>query len=186
MKILYPDRSTSITADEADADYPIFNVENDYVEEKWKATSNTARVTVVLSQGSGCFVYGTNATGIVVTIKEGAWVDSDELSNTATYGISNGKGALWVDYDELSGEHTIWLDFTSAAGTIVEAGIVRAGDVSSFRDPSQGMQEGLSDLSIKKPLGEGAKYFKKQEVIRTFGFTPVSYTHLTLPTKRIV
>jgi hypothetical protein len=172
VKILYPSNVNSITADEENADYPVSNVENDYVEEVWKATTNTARVTLNLSRGNGCFVYGTNATGITVTVVDDAAGIEEELSGSAvTFGTSNGKGALWADYTAIAVAHTIKLDFVAAAGTIIEAGIIRAGDVSSFRDPSRGIQEGLKDLSVMKDLGEGGRYYKKQAVIRTFNFS---------------
>ena len=172
MNILCPDRVTSVVADEENTDYPISNVENDYVEEVWKATTTTAKVTLTVSQGNGCFVYGTNATGITVTVKDGVVPQA----STQTFGTSNGKGALWVDYATIDHEHTIELDFVFVPiivgpSDIVDAAIIRAGDVSSFRDPSQGMAEGLKDYSIIKELNTGALYIKKRAIVRTFNFS---------------
>jgi hypothetical protein len=94
------------------------------------------------------------------------------LSGSAvTFGTSNGKGALWADYTAIAVAHTIKLDFVAAAGTIIEAGIIRAGDVSSFRDPSQGMAEGLKDFSIIRTLNTGSRYIGKRAIVRTFNFS---------------
>ena len=184
MKILYPDRITGITADEENANYLIANARNDCPKEKWKATSEDARVILVVSQGAGCAIFEANATGIVAVVNDigltcswlagNAWITGTawlgETSVTATYGIANGKGALWIDYAEISEEHTIHLYFTAAAGTIIAAGIIQAGDVSSFRDPSQGVGEGLKDYSIIRKLNTGAPYIKKRAIARTFQF----------------
>lgn len=186
MRNIYPDRITAIIASEENANYPVSNVQTDYIKEKWKALSASATLLLSVSKGAGVAVFGTNATTLTVTAGAGltaswasgaawasgaVWMSPDTFPVTTIYDLSaSNVGALWGDYDEIAYPHVVELIFTGAAGSIIEAGVVRAGDVNTYRDPNAGITEGLRDYSIIKELNAGAFYTKKRDIVRTFGF----------------
>lgn len=186
MRNIYPDRITSVTTDEENANYPASNVQSDYVKEKWKATSADAVLVLTVSQGAGVAIFGTNATTIEVAVSDGrtaawapgaawasgaVWADSSGTSVIKTYDLSaSNVGALWADYTKKNYKHIVELIFTGVAGSTIEAGVVRAGDVNTYRDPKSGITEGLRDYSIIKELNSGAFYTKKRDIVRIFGF----------------
>lgn len=128
MKIIYPDNITSVTADSADANYPVANLENNIVKKIWKAASgvSTTNVTLSVSRGNACALFNTNATSITVTIAEVltlawnaapaagmdvtwnaapasgmdvAWAGGQSTATTETFLLdAAGIGTLWVDY----------------------------------------------------------------------------------------
>jgi len=52
MYIVYPNKITSVSADEENANYPVTNLETDYIKEVWKATSKDAELTLNVSGNS--------------------------------------------------------------------------------------------------------------------------------------
>lgn len=196
MKIIYPDNITSVSADEENANFPVENVQTDYIKEVWKATSKDAQLTLNLSSGKGAALFGCNAATAVVTLiialgaiwgpeafghigaEWGAPGDghigalwNPEISITTKYDFSkSGLGALWIDYDEIPFPHGILITLIMAPGGIIEVGVAKAGNVKLFQDPLMGIEEGLHDYSIKRELSNGAWYIKKRDIVRTFSF----------------
>lgn len=186
MKVIYPDLTVSIAADEEDSDWPVSNTQDDYPGNVWKATSRTAELTIVAGAGANAVaVFNTNATSVTMISKTGnevAWRDGTEWRNpvtvmwreydASTYSVydltTSGVGAFWAEYTDPEIQHTVYLSFVSPSGTVVQAGVVRVGTVNSFRDPKYGLKEGLIDYSIVKELNNGARYYRKRNIVRTF------------------
>jgi len=186
MKAIYPDLISAIVADEADADYPITNVEDDYPKRVWKATSAHATVTLTVASGSSAVAFfGSNAATATIIVAIGnahtiAWASgivwtsgivwNTAISSTDVYDVdAAGVGSGWSDYTDPVKVHVIQLYFEKSTG-IIEAGIIRAGTINSFNDPLAGIKEGLYDYSIIKELENGSWYVKKRDIVRTFGF----------------
>ena len=195
-KIIYPDNITSVSADEENANFPVENVQTDYIKEVWKATSEDAQLVLKVSSGKGAALFGCNAASVVVTVSLGGlaaeWAAAGDGHDGAEWGAASGGhegaeweggeydvvteydldeaglGALWLDYNEITTTHFVTIDLTMAAGSIIEVGVAKAGDVYSFPEPTYGITEGLRDYSIVKELSNGAWYVKKRDIVRTF------------------
>jgi hypothetical protein len=178
---LRTDNVISITASSEDASFPATNLQDDFTTNLWKAASGTtATLTVNVSKGSALEIINTNATEMTIsvgsgetyedeagwTIEDGYEYSADEVTSVTAENLPGSGGRIWVDYSEFSGAHVITIAITAA--TVPSAGILRAGLVQQFKDPAPGIQEGSADFSIEKELNNGADYFRKRNVVRTF------------------
>jgi hypothetical protein len=187
MKIIFDtdllsDNITTITADSEDASFPIANVQNDYSTDFWKAASgvHTASISILASKGSAVLVYNTNAYAATIIIGSGeTYADytgysqeagfsykSDGISVTGSYNLPGVGGRLWADFAEFT--TPFWVTVVLTATATIHAGIVRCGYVQDFNDPGYGMSEASNDYSVELELNNGAEYFRKRNVVRTF------------------
>jgi len=177
------DNVTSITASSEDAAFPATNLQNDFTTDLYRAVADVLSVTltILVSKGSAVALVNTNATSATVTAGTGGSYENEagysyeagysnedsEQSVTLVYDLPGTGGRLWADYTNFTGPHIVKITLTAA--TTVYAGIVRAGTVQSFADPAIGLSEGSKDYSVEKELNNGADYFRKRNVVRTFG-----------------
>ena len=72
MKIIYPANYISaITADEANSEYPVTNLQDEHPNKVWKATSKDARVSLtLLANCEAVAVFASNATTVSSTISQ--------------------------------------------------------------------------------------------------------------------
>ncbi|HDZ15540.1 MAG TPA: hypothetical protein ENH60_11685 [Pricia sp.] len=193
MRVIYPDNIATISADEVNINFPISNVQNDHVKKVWKANSNDAVINIGVSSGSAVALFGSNATAVVVKTRigglggqwdaaaqwhdgigdvgaDGAWNVESLTTETIKFDtLSTGQSALWCDYTDPGVGHTIEITLSSATGTTLEVGVIRAGTVRDFRDSEYGIREGFVDYSIQEELASGSWYYKKRDIVRTFG-----------------
>lgn len=198
MKIIYPNRISNLIADTADTNFPIANLLNDVVKKKWKAVAGVsdAVITGTVPKSAGVALFGTNATSITValsSILELYWNTSAagiEMSwNTSAAGIEiswgvspitvpdqtfgldeNGVGSFWADWSEITTPHTITLTLNNNAFNTLDAGVLVAGDVTALENPVYGITEEMIDYSIIKEMTNGAIYYRKRDVVRSFSF----------------
>jgi hypothetical protein len=153
MKILYPDCISSVTADSADADYPVANVSDDHPQKFWRAAAGvtTATLSIVTTTASvaGLCIAGTNAVSGVVTVK-----NSTEVTTYETHNLSSTWGRFFL---KLNSAYTEVLHITVAltATAAVYAGILRCGTLIDLADPQYGLKQQRQDYSIKKELSNG-------------------------------
>jgi len=175
------DNITSVVASSSDANFPVANLRDDFTTNLWRAASGTsATLTAQVSKGKGLALYNTNATSITVLagsgetyVNESGYVNetghayaADTVTVAAAEVLPGIWGRIWVDYTEILVPHVLTITLTAAA--VPYAGIIRAGMVQTFKDPTREHEEGSEDLSIEKELNNGADYFRKRNVIRTF------------------
>jgi len=187
MKCIYPDKITSISASEADASFPVTNLSDAHPKKVWKGTSRDAVLTVIASAGGALAVIATNATSITVVISTGqtlvwdtgiAWIsgivwDTTGDADTTELSLLDGDidGAIWSQFASArTSAFTATITLTADAGETIQAGIVRCGTANDYKDPQYGISESLIDYSIIKELNNGATYFRKRDVVRTFDF----------------
>lgn len=178
---LLTDNVTSCVASSEDADFPDENLRDDFTTNLWRAASGTtATITLQVSKGSSVMLMNTNATEVIVTAGSGeSYVDEtgcvseigylnadDEVATIAAYSLPGSGGRLWADYSVFAIPHIVTL--TLAASSAPYAGIVRAGVVREFKDPAPSHAEGSVDYSIEKQMNNGADYFRKRNLVRTF------------------
>jgi hypothetical protein len=78
---------------------------------------------------------------------------------------------FWQEYTEQVAAHTATIKLTAASGETIEAGIVRAGSMQTYKSPQYGISQSPRDFSIKKQLRNGAIYTKKLEIIRAYSYS---------------
>jgi hypothetical protein len=74
----------------------------------------------------------------------------------------------WMDYTYQSTAHTATVELQSITGTVVRGGTFIAGVGIDLPNPAYGLKEGRKDYSIKKELNNGAIYYRKRNIVRTF------------------
>ena len=175
------DNVTSISASSSDANFPVTNLRDNFTTNLWKAASGaSATITLLVSKGSAIEIINTNATDITITagsgetyedeagwsLEDGYSYAEDEVAVIAAGSLPGERGRLWGEYSEFSGPHVVTATLT--ADGIPSAGIIRAGVVERFRNPAPSHEESSIDYSIEKELNNGADYFRKRNVVRTF------------------
>lgn len=77
MKLMYPHNyATAITASTENANFPVENLEDDYVGNLWKATGTVATLIIECAAGTNCLaIFNTNAESI--TIRLSGWESID-------------------------------------------------------------------------------------------------------------
>ena len=189
MRVIYPDNTLSITANEENGNYPIENVQDDYIKRVWRATSNDAVIDITASSGSALALFGSNATSVTVNARDGAegvqwdsgaqwdspsWVTELLTSQTIVFDtLPTDQSALWCDLTNYPSNFAVEIMLSSVAGSILEVGVIRIGTVRDFRDAAYGIEEGLVDYSIRKELNSGAWYYRKRDIVRTFSLSLV-------------
>ncbi len=175
------DNVTSCVASSEDASFLDENLRDDFTTNLWKAASGTtATITLQVSKGCAVMLMNTNATEAVVTagsgetytletdytLETGYSLAADEVAVIEVYKLPGSAGRLWAGYSEFTGPHIVTISLTAA--TPVSAGIVRAGNVEEFKDPAPSLGESSIDFSIEKEMNNGADYFRKRNVVRTY------------------
>ena len=166
MKILYPDKLISVSANEANANYPVTNLTDGHLKTLWKATSRDAILTISAGPyASGLALFNTNATSAQVVVE----AIGGEAQEDDTYDLTTSEeGCFDAYYNSRGVTHEIVITLSSLAGTTLEAGQLAVGTVETFIDPEYGLQEGMVDNSIVKKLLSGGFYTKKRNVARQF------------------
>jgi len=183
MKVIYPERISSVLADEANANYPDDNVLDNHPKKVWKATSKDAQMKLTCTGATNAVaLFNVTADKITITVKNAAETatlvaaQEFDLKGTDTYlefiqDLGENWTQLWYDYGYQSDPIVVIIDFEAAAGEIVEAGVIRCGLAIDFLDPGFQLQEGLKDYSIVKQLNNGAIYIRKRDTVRSFAGT---------------
>jgi len=176
------DNVTSISASSSDANFPVTTLRDNFTTNLRKAASGTtAHITLLVSKRTAVELPNTNSTSVVVSAHSGeaytnedGWSLEEDWSYTndefvvtsKIYNLPGAAGRLWAEYDEFTEPHTLTLSLIS--DSVPNAGIIRAGVVEEFRDAAPKHGENSIDYSIEKELNNGADYFRKRNVVRTF------------------
>lgn len=178
---LLTDNITSLAASLEDDDFLVGNLRDNFTTNLWKAaTGTTATLTLQVSKGSSVELLNTNAISAIITagsgeaytletgysLETGYLLVDDEVAVIVAHSLPGNAGRLWADYSLFAGPHVVKIDLTALAP--VSAGIVRAGNVEEFKDPEPSNSEGSTDYSIEKEMNNGADYFRKRNVVRTY------------------
>ncbi len=167
---IYPGRAGTIVATSEDANYPDGNMADDYPQNVWKAASGTQTATLtvpvaaVQSSLGAIALFNTNATSYSLTI-------TDTITSATVLAASGtmSYGRLWKTFSPTANALSASITLTTTA-TTVECGILRAGDVTTVRNPQYNITEGWKTFSIKKALRNGATYTKRLHRIRSFSY----------------
>ena len=163
MYIINPTtKITSITASSEDASYLKENVEDDFRTNLWKSTSSSL-ATLTLSVSSGAQAIGiayTNAPTVRVLVSGGV--------HDSTYTMDTYHPNLFVNYGTVATAHTVTLAFADPGTTVPYCGIIRCSNIHEFKNPRYGLNEGMTDYSVKKRTNNGALYYLQRNIVRTF------------------
>lgn len=190
MIIIKRNAITSISASSADAAYPATNLLNDSPKKKWKAASSSvsyAYLDVVTSGTTGALgMVGIVAESVFVTITDPngivwqsvVWpaVDWDlppegvVVTQEMIDDLANGYQSVWVSFPEFTDPVSIRIELRKTAGTpmILAAGVLHVGQPTEISGVQYPLNEGLEDYSIQRQLSNGATYYKRRDIVRTF------------------
>lgn len=193
MKLIYPQRITSVTADYENSSYPASNVLDNHTSRVWKSAGSTpwrgtltCAVAGIPSGYGSVAIFNTNAIRIgmqVTQISNGmaSLIKDWQYSNYGTSYLGFVRGQtqkfydIWMDYDStyIRANHTITisLDAGAGAGVVAQCGVVRAGDMNEFDNPQYGLNENYNDYSVIKQLNNGGIYFRKRGIAKKYSGT---------------
>ena len=99
---------------------------------------------------------------------------NDDVSTTATVTQRAGSNSLWIQLNTpIDIPVDAILTLVGEGGTSVYAGIIQANISRTYgdKDPQYGITEGRIDYSILAENSNGSRYYKKRDIVRTFGLT---------------
>lgn len=189
MKHIAINQITSITADYADVEFPATNMLDDKPKRVWKAGGGVSSATVSIEVSGECSdiaIFGTNAITATFDVYDpnaiewgdsDTWGDTDTWANSDFVGITGtvirreNTGAMWIALNQTLTRPCIAdLYLLASGGDELYAGITTAGLGDDFNEA--GMRYGLSedrrDYSVTAELSNGARYYKKRDIARTF------------------
>jgi len=146
----------------SDTAYPVQNLEDDFRTNPWKSSASSD-TTLTLTVNSGA-----QAIGIAYTNAPAVRVQVVDASYDTTHTIDSGHPSLFVYYGTVAAQHEIILTFADPGADEPYCGIVRCSDAYKFKNPEYGLKEGLKDYSVEKRMNNGALYYKKGNIVRTF------------------
>lgn len=185
MKVIYPNQVTVVAADTENANFPAVNVLDEHPRKLYKATTNSAIITLTVASGaSGLSIFNTNADTVEIEITVGdltVWADLTAWGDLTVWGgdvpslpiveiydLVDSK-QIWAEYFQKDVPHEVKVTLQTSE-PILEVGIIKAGPIHEFQTPLYGIHEGLYDYSIVKELSNGAMYIKKRNIVKTFDF----------------
>lgn len=177
MKIIYPNVAEPLSCNvPSEADFPLAHLSSPHKLESFKASGalgGAVEVELFLSGPSEALaLFGMNADQVTVRIyadEAKSDLRHEETFNGQTsdsFG-SYAQDSVWVEYDLLP---FAWaqLSFACTSEPNPSVGVVSAGLLHRFPNPSWGFEEEWNDASVVKQLRVGAKYTKRKAHARKY------------------
>jgi hypothetical protein len=182
----------SFTTTSEDSDFLVENLLDNHPKRLYKAISGVSSVvlTADITVGvSAVLIAGSNATSATIKaydVNEVTWGDSDDWGDSDVW--ANGvvgvtgytvqrstTGAIWIELTEtIARPITLDITLVTASGTTLEVGVVTANISNTYSDtefpanPNFGLSESREDYSIRALYSNGARYYKKGDIVRQF------------------
>ena len=189
MKVIKNNAIQNITASSEDVAYPVTNLLDSHPKKKWKAADSLVSSVILNLTVSGT----TGGLGMVGIVADAAAIHIEDPSgitwnDTVTWGNTTwneGAGVaedfvefsqgddyatLWAEFEELKNSASITITLyknSSNLGTIA-AGVLVCGALTEFPNVLRPLNEGLKDYSIVRQLANGAEYYRRRDIVRTF------------------
>jgi hypothetical protein len=134
MKILYPDRTLFVMAEEEAANYPVENIQDNYPKKYWKATSATSWVRIHADiRSAAVAISGTNAIQIDITVKQvvtgsATSTSAGKLMDTAATFVTSGVQAGDFVWNHTDQTHTTVVSVDSETQLTLTADIMSSGE----------------------------------------------------------
>lgn len=178
MEVIVDNYITAVSATGENANYPAAFMLNEHPKKPWKGLSVDETITLTVAPSGRAFGFvKTNAHTVSWTIRllDGSTPETGtiEMAALRTYTeMTTGRPAfIWdsgyVTYSRIQEEHYIDIQFIGY--DVVQCGVVVAGEPDGYRNPNTGLQMGLFDTSVKKELAAKTPYYRKRDILRTFG-----------------
>jgi len=163
MKVIYPDRIQSISASSSASGFPVENLLDDWPQNIWKATSNTASITIEVGGSSDAIaMFNVNADTVTINVEDEDQIEIDlrviDTYESLILDTPNIYREFFIEYPYKAVQHTITIELEAPEGDIVSAGIIRAGLSRTFSNPDYPLQETWQDYSIIKRTVTGRTY----------------------------
>lgn len=166
-----------------DPNYPADNVLDPHPKRPYKAISKNDATLEFLTNGgaNACAIFGTNAEQVTINVYDETkttleYTESFNIKDQVTTYLElmqdSGRrwSEIWINYPYQIGIHIVELIF-SRTGSVTDqlyVGIVRDGQTKGWRDVRAGLKQSLEDYSVKRQLNNGAFYYLKRDIVRTF------------------
>ncbi len=183
MKVIYPVNIQEVEASTEYPEFPAVNLMDRHPKKIWRGIGNSGILTLSCSRSSGVALFHTNAQKISILVSQGQHIewseeilwadeilwDQDEDAHSSMFDVTNETdGVFWSEWAERDLQHTIELRLIAKPDEDIMVGVAKAGDINIFPDPVDGLEQGLKDYSIEKELNNGAFYYRKRDIVRTF------------------
>ena len=188
MMVIKNNAIHGVTASSEDPEYPVGNLLSDHPTECWRAADSSvtaATISVqVAGRTGGLGMVGINADSVAVTVSDPngiswpnvewqnvEWQDvPDAVDIEQSISGERGSAALWVSFEEFRASVVIEIKLYKQTGseTVLSAGSLVVGEVTRIPGLQYALSEGLEDHSIERELDNGARWYKRRNIGRTF------------------
>lgn len=189
MKVIKANAIQAVTASSANSAYPAANLLNESPKKKWQA----ADTTVTFASIQADVYQATGGLGMVGIVAESAhvsisdpngitwsnviwsnviWADVPDAVEVDVEWVETGDDykTLWVSFEQFESAVKITVELRKTTGNpdILAAGVLVVGQVVDIPGVKYPLSEGLVDYSIYRQLSNGADYYKRRDIVRTF------------------
>lgn len=191
MKIIVNRAVDSVVATSSNSNYTAENLLDEHPKRKWMAADASvteATLTATAHGRTGGFaLVGVVADHVDIHISDPSgitWQNVDwqnviwatslpGISATEEFIHNDSYSALWVEFTQFDAPVTIVIDLSKAATNknVLAAGVLVVGQFYEIPGVEKPLVEGLRDYSILRELANGATYYKKRDIVRTFSGT---------------
>ena len=188
MKVIKNNAIRGVSATSENPEYPAANLLDEHPKRWWRvADASVSSVTLtveVTGRTGGLGLVGIAAESVVVDISDPngltwenviwenvEWQDvPGDLHIDQALSGDPGSAALWVSFDQFdsSVEISITLYKDALADMILGAGCLVVGEMTDLPGLQYGLGETLRDYSLARDLANGAKYYRKRDIVRVF------------------
>lgn len=194
MKVIKENSITSIATTSENPLYPVSNLLNEHPKKWWRVVDSTVNNVLVTA-----FVNGyVNSLGLVGIVAEDVKIEvrdprSLEWDNVVWQNVDwqgeavnvvqeksfpddTGSFAIWMDFDDFNDDVEVSILLSKSSNTsdiTLGAGCLVVGEYVCIPGLQKGLREGLKDYSLHRELSNGARYYKKRDIVRTFSGTAI-------------
>jgi len=159
MIVIWQNLTETISADNAEANFPASNMLERHSKKRWR--SGVYSATITASVGSGA-----SALALHNLMADTADVTVDGVTHNYNLLRDDGWGQyrlghLFLDYGAVTGTHTVTVDLAASADT-VKCGLFFAGVGTKWTNPEFGAGIGAQRHSIVYDLDNGFEYIFKR------------------------
>jgi len=168
MKIIFENRTESVSAGTSESGFPAGNMLNEHSKKRWKAGESSATIIADLQGGSNAIaLYNVYADSVDITV--------GDITYSFTLLQDDGWGkyrldSIFLDYGVISGTHTVVIELSMPVNNVA-CGILFSGIAYNWTNPKFGVETSSESHSVVYDLDNGFEYVYQRNASETPSFS---------------